>query len=208
MRRFFDFAPYGRGGGSAEDLWAFNDETLARTIAACPIPVISAVGHESDFTICDFVADCRAPTPSAAAELAVPDRGELISALQSTRVRMGQLVTGALQRHRKDLERLSGSTLFRRPELLLDSFRMRLGEREARLDGAVNRTIEQSRYALSQQTARLQALSPLAVLSRGYAAVSRDGAGISSAGQICKGDLLTLRFADGQVRAIAQDEKG
>lgn len=194
----------GRGGGSAEDLWAFNDEGLARAIADCPIPVISAVGHESDFTICDFVADRRAPTPSAAAELAVPDMGELLQSLWMQGMRLQSLLGGRLSQERRMLETLAQSVVFRRPEQLLDRFRMRLFDREERMERCADRLLERSRTALGRAAGRLQALSPLSVLARGYAAVEQEGRTCTSASALLPGDRFTVRFSDGLVRAVAE----
>ena len=208
MTNLCDVIIIGRGGGSVEDLWAFNDETLARTVAACPIPVISAVGHESDFTICDFVADCRAPTPSAAAELAVPDQGELLLRLRSIGTRMQSSVAARLGQERRILHQIEQSPTLRRPERVLDGFRMRLSEREAALDRAATRRMERCRQNLAERTAKLEALSPLATLSRGYAAVGRNGETLTRAAQVRVGDRIQIRFADGCVSALAEDMKG
>lgn len=191
----------GRGGGSAEDLWAFNDESLCRAVAACPIPVISAVGHESDFTICDFVADERAPTPSAAAELAVPDSGELIRRLQGGARRMSVLLSQKIEREKKTLKTLSASRVFAHPEYLLDSYRMRLADREEALERAMRQTIAHKQQNVRTAAQRLEALSPLSVLSRGYAAVSRDDETVLFAKDLQAGDRITIRFSDGSVRA-------
>ena len=191
----------GRGGGSAEDLWAFNDESLCRAVAACPIPVISAVGHESDFTICDFVADERAPTPSAAAELAVPDSGELIRRLQGSARRMSVLLSQKIEREKKTLKTLSASRVFAHPEYLLDSYRMRLADREEALERAMRQAIAQKQQNVRTAAQRLEALSPLSVLSRGYAAVSRDDETVLFAKDLQAGDRITIRFSDGSVRA-------
>ena len=208
VTRICDVIIIGRGGGSAEDLWAFNDEMLARAIAACPIPVISAVGHESDFTICDFVADRRAPTPSAAAELAVPDRSELIARLSAQSARLQTLVSGRLQQERRYLERIAGAQVLRNPERIFDRHRMRLADGEGRLTRAIEKQQEHYRHLLAQSGARLEALSPLAVLTRGYAAVSKAGKTLTRADQIASGDHLEIRFADGCVSATAESVKG
>ncbi|MBE6554291.1 MAG: exodeoxyribonuclease VII large subunit [Ruminococcaceae bacterium] len=208
MTEMCDVIIIGRGGGSAEDLWAFNDETLARTIAACPIPVISAVGHESDFTICDFVADLRAPTPSAAAELAVPDRGEILMQLRSMQARMQRAAMTRLERERLLLRRLERSRIFEKPEAMLDRHRMRVSEMETRLDRLVDTKLERARHALRASAAKLEALSPLSVLTRGYAAVSRDGVALTSAGSVRVGDRIDIRFSDGCVSARAENVKG
>lgn len=198
----------GRGGGSAEDLWAFNDEMLARAVAACPIPVISAVGHESDFTICDFVADCRAPTPSAAAELAVPDRRELAQMLGNCGVRMQSLLSDRLGREAHRLASLAKSRALTRPEGLLDGFRMRLSEGERSLSDGIEAMIEKKRNSMEGIGGRLEALSPLSVLRRGYSVVYEKDRMISRAEQISGGETLQIRFADGTVTARAEHRKG
>ncbi len=208
MSGMCDVIIIGRGGGSAEDLWAFNDETLARTVAACPIPVISAVGHESDFTICDFVADLRAPTPSAAAELAVPDRGELLMQLRAMQARMQRATLTRLERERLLLRRLEHSRVLEKPEAMFDLHRMRVSELESWLDRSADQKIERARHALMAFAAKLEALSPLAVLTRGYAAVSRNGESLTSASTVRVGDPIEIRFSDGCVTARAEDVKG
>ena len=205
MTGIADVIIIGRGGGSAEDLWAFNDEALARAIAACPVPVISAVGHESDFTICDFVADRRAPTPSAAAELAVPDRAELIQAIALQGMRMQSLMSGRITRERRLLERLAQSRALCKPDGWLDGFRMRIAEQERRLDSGLCRALEQKQNQISALSGRLAALNPLAVLARGYAAVSVGEQTVTRARQVRQGDILTVRLADGTVNALVQD---
>ena len=195
----------GRGGGSAEDLWAFNDERLARAVAACSIPVISAVGHESDFTICDFVADLRAPTPSAAAELAVPDRAELKARLDRMAARMQQSLTGRIAQERQLLRQLGQSAALAHPERLLDPSRLRVADMGERLGRAAAQRADKLRDALAAVCARLEALGPLRVLHRGYAAVSRAGQTVMRAGQLRAGDLLEIRFADGSVTAAVQN---
>ncbi len=195
----------GRGGGSAEDLWAFNDETLCREVAACPIPVISAVGHESDFTICDFVADLRAPTPSAAAELAVPDAGDLIRSMRATARRMGALLGQTLVRERQALGGITASRVFAHPEQMLDDYRMKLTDREEKMERAIAQTLSKKRERMIKETQRLEALSPLAVLSRGYAAVSREDETVISAQALQNGDRLKIRFSDGTVEAEVKE---
>lgn len=208
MTELCDVIIIGRGGGSIEDLWAFNDEALARAIAACPIPVISAVGHESDFTICDFVADRRAPTPSAAAELAVPDRTELGAQLSMTGARMTAFVSGFLARERRYFTQLSNATVFQKPERAFDGFRMKLSEREAALDRLASRHVESGRNRLTALCGRLEAMNPLAVLSRGYAAVGKEGRTVARAEELARGDQIEIRFADGCVGAVIENEKG
>lgn len=193
----------GRGGGSAEDLWAFNDEALARAVAASPIPVISAVGHESDFTICDFVADRRAPTPSAAAELAVPDRMELLRNLDRMESGCRAAMKKKLAEETKALQRLSNSRVFSNPERLLDVFYERTADADRRLERATEQMLLQKKERVAHVAARLEALNPLSVLTRGYAVVFKKDADVLSASDVAVGDSLKIRFADGMVDAVA-----
>ena len=197
----------GRGGGSAEDLWAVNDEGLARAVAACTIPVISAVGHESDFTICDFVADLRAPTPSAAAELAVPNGIELKNTFAAYQARLCRVMEDRVARERRSLQLLT-SGILSRPEHVLDPQRMRVADLERRLDTVAASAVGGCRTSFASLCARLEALNPLGVLARGYAAVSVDGQTVTRSAQLKTGDRLTVRFSDGAVLATVDDEKG
>ena len=207
MTGLVDVIILGRGGGSAEDLWAFNDEYLARAVASCSIPVISAVGHESDFTICDFVADRRAPTPSAAAEIAVPDMGEILRGLASVRAGLQTFMQKLIVQERRMLNQITQSRVFSRPEQMLDGFRQRLDEGEAELTRAVGQTLLQKRQSTAALAGKLQALNPLSILSRGYATVSREGVSITSIKQINDNDTLDIRMADGSVRATVSQRK-
>lgn len=207
MTGLVDVIILGRGGGSAEDLWAFNDEYLARAVASCAVPVISAVGHESDFTICDFVADRRAPTPSAAAEIAVPDVGEILRGLASVRGKMQTSMQKLILQERRILNQIVQSRVFSRPEQMLDNFRMRLDEHEADLERGVGQALLQRKQTVASVAGKLQALNPLSVLSRGYATISRDGASITSVKQINDNDTLDIRMADGSVRATVSQRK-
>ena len=208
MTRLVDVIILGRGGGSAEDLWAFNDEALARAVAACPIPVISAVGHESDFTICDFVADQRAPTPSAAAELAVPDQREILGQLYAIENRIKALTESRITQSKRMLAQIASSRTFRHPEQLFEPYYMRLSQTEQALERAAGQILQARKQTLISLGARLEALNPLAVLSRGYAAVSREsGETVTRAEQIQEGDLLNVRFADGVAVAKVCERK-
>lgn len=207
MTGLVDVIILGRGGGSAEDLWAFNDEYLARAVASCSVPVISAVGHESDFTICDFVADRRAPTPSAAAEIAVPDMGEILRGLASMKIGLQTSMQKRITQERRILGQITASRVFTRPEQMLDHFRMHLDEREADLNRAIEQTLLQRKQSTASMAGKLQALNPLSILSRGYATVSRDGASITSVKQINDNDTLDIRMADGSVRATVSQRK-
>ena len=207
LSEMVDVIILGRGGGSAEDLWAFNDEMLARAVANCTIPVISAVGHESDFTICDFVADLRAPTPSAAAELAVPDRKELLYALENRMQRLQRLMEDRVSRQKKSLHLLT-SGILAKPSRMLDSQKMYVADLDRRLGLAGAQAVRQKRSDYAQACAKLAGLNPLAVLSRGYATVRVGERTVTSAEQIADGDRLNIRFSDGEVIAVAEGQKG
>ena len=201
-KRNVDLLIIGRGGGSLEDLWAFNDETLARTLAACPIPTISAVGHETDFTVCDFVCDRRAPTPSAAAEIALPDRNELLLGLAHLSARMENAATGALQKRAQRLNALAASPVLRDPGAGVKVKKQFLEALGARFASGGARQTERRRARIEQISGKMLSLNPLAVLSRGYSAVF-DGEGkvVRSARDVKKGDTVDLRFADGRAQA-------
>ncbi len=192
----------GRGGGSAEDLFCFNHEGLARAVAASKTPVISAVGHETDFTICDFVADLRAPTPSAAAELAVPEQGEMRDALFGTARTLDERMSALLARCRAELTRLSGSPMLRSPQHYLDERRMGVAYLEKRAHAAFLQETALAKTQLAALCAGLEALSPLRVLSRGYTAVF-DGAGrpVTAGKRLAVGDRVSIRFSDSTVDA-------
>ena len=192
----------GRGGGSIEDLWAFNDENLAREIFASDIPVISAVGHESDFTICDFVADMRAPTPSAAAELAVPDSAELSARILTLGARLKTSLSGRVVRARKELDSLTSRRVMRSPNMILDDKNMRLANVSEKLDRAYSKIISDKKSQFLQKVSQLEALSPLAVLSRGYSvAFDEKGTLVKSVSDVKSGEKITLRVSDGRINA-------
>ena len=193
----------GRGGGSIEDLWAFNEESVARAVASSAIPVISAVGHETDFTICDFAADLRAPTPSAAAELAVPDsmeeRGVLLSYTMRTRRAMQSILQGQRMLVRQYREKL------RDPRQMLTRQRLLLDSVSAGADAAMRLRMQNARHRLALCCGKLDALSPLRVLQRGYSLTERDGTLVGSAAALRAGDRISVRFADGTVRCTVND---
>lgn len=193
----------GRGGGSIEDLWAFNNETLARTIAACRTPVISAVGHETDFTICDFVADMRAPTPSAAAELAVPDVRELRAYYQSQRQYLQSLMENRIRRQRAQLDRLrrlaeSAGPVGRCRRL---SDRYRFFQRQ--LKTVADKKISIEELKLKKTAAKLDSLNPLAILARGYTLAEQNGNIVPTAEKLDREKPFDLVFSDGKITAKA-----
>lgn len=198
----------GRGGGSAEDLWAFNSEQLARKIYESPVPVISAVGHETDFTICDFVADLRAPTPSAAAELAVPDINEISSKLNRYENSLKSFLENKYQFSFTRLEALLNAFCMKNPtDFIVGRSYERLDRLTDKLSQAANRTLDSADRSFVSLTARLDALSPLKVLSRGYAAVSKDNGTVSSVTQAQKGDILDVSLTDGTLICVVKDKK-
>ncbi len=191
----------GRGGGSMEDLWAFNDETLVRAVAASRIPVISAVGHETDFTLCDFAADQRAPTPSAAAELAVPDRHALMELLDETCERLDARMEQYLSRRRSLVQDRSQRLIICSPEASLARIRQRATTAGERMDRAMQTRTEHGRLLLAQYAQKLNAMNPLSVLERGFGVVSKDQKILCSVSELRSGDRVELRLADGRAEA-------
>lgn len=197
-----DLLIVGRGGGSIEDLWAFNDEQVARAIYASDIPVISAVGHEPDVTISDFVADLRAATPSNAAELAVPDQDALRQQLDSMEQALVLSMKRRLNRAGERLAHLSNRPVLQSPLASFEQRRKALKLLEIRLVGAQNQMISKYRQRFVAQTAKLDAMSPLKVLTRGYAvATTESGSIIRSAKEVRPGERITVRVSDGAIHA-------
>jgi len=198
----------GRGGGSIEDLWAFNSEALARAVYTSRIPVISAVGHETDFTICDFAADVRAPTPSAAAEIAVPDESELRRYLAAVKDTLRLLTDAKLKKNREALNNLALSHVLKKPGAVIDERRMDLLFLGEKLSRHAQSFTAEKRARLSEAAAKLNALSPLAVLGRGYTlATDKYGSLIVRAAQLNKGDEIEIVFDDGAAGAVVKDIK-
>ena len=202
----------GRGGGSLEDLWAFNDEALCRRVAASEIPIISAVGHETDFTLCDFAASVRAPTPSAAAELAVPESTELARKIGNVQTRMELLCTQKIKLSRERLARLASSRSLTSPMNLIDDKRMTLGVAEEKLYSRMEKILERKKAMLGASAAKLDALNPLAVVARGYSAVfAGDGKLIKSVEQTKVGETVSFMLTDGkisaEVKTVEHDER-
>ena len=195
----------GRGGGSLEDLWAFNDEMLARTIYESRIPVISAVGHEPDVTISDYVADLRAATPSNAAELAVPDREELIRQLRSMASAMGAHLAKQVKVNRQRLSTLAAARPLQSPTAYLDERRLLLDSIQRRLCAAQQQALAKNRQRCVRLTAALDAMSPLKVLTRGYAMAQTEGGQLlRQVEQVRSGDRFTLQLSDGRIRALVE----
>jgi len=198
----------GRGGGSLEDLWAFNEEVVARAIADSKIPVVSAVGHETDTTISDFVADHRAPTPSAAAELVVPDQVELTRWFMQVEQSLHSNIRGRIERYDQRLDAIARSYALKRPALMIEQFMQKLDQFE-------DRSIRSTQEKIAIVTARLDnlsvsvvALNPLNILDKGYAVISgAEGSVIRSIDEISDGSELHLRMKDGEISSIASAVK-
>ena len=196
----------GRGGGSIEDLWAFNDERVARAIYASEIPVISAVGHEPDVTISDYVADRRASTPSNAAEIAVPDSREMRELLASFEIRSSQAMRKQLSALRERLNNLRSARVLSAPTAQFDNRRMELDRMRDRLLAAEERRLSQSRERFVKLTSALDAMSPLRVLTRGYAiAAEPDGRSVRSVEELRVGQTLRVCFFDGSADCRVED---
>ena len=195
-----------RGGGSMEDLWAFNDEQVARAIYHARHPIICGVGHETDFTIADFVADVRAPTPSAAAEVAVPDTGELAPYLQGLQAALRSQLDGKIEERRWQVNALLRSLRHLGPQAQLAGYRQQVDGLSGRLEQAIGRRLEREAGRLAMARAQLAAVGPLATLARGYAIVRQaDGAVVRSAGQVNAGDRLLVQVADGEFAVDVSD---
>ncbi len=198
----------GRGGGSIEDLWAFNDEGVARAIFACETPIISAVGHEPDVTIADYVADLRAATPSNAAELAVPDQSEMQEAIYSYEQRLAHSMGKQLEANRARLTDLSSRRVLLRPTAYIDQKRQELDSLSEALLSRYERGLHKRKQDYIRLAASLDALSPLKVLSRGYAMTTdENGRAVSSVSTINKGDKLNVSLSDGRLLCTVTDKK-
>lgn len=190
----------GRGGGSIEDLWAFNDEGVARAIFASQIPVISAVGHETDFTIADFVSDLRAPTPSAAAEVAVPDRGELVKGIVSSGKRILYAFTNNIAKKRSYVEALYKRPVFASPMEVVNTKRQIVDSAFSSIEKSMLYILEQKKRGFFANSAKLQALSPLEVLNRGYSIATKGEKGIvKSVSDVSENEHIELRVSDGKI---------
>lgn len=195
----------GRGGGSIEDLWAFNEEPLVRAVAASEIPVISAVGHETDFTLCDFAADKRAPTPSAAAEIAVPNAEDILYTVQTADMRLRRAMNQKISVARERLDRLASSRVLKNPQNVIDDKRMMLLREEQMLHEKMQAVLQRKGASLGEKAAKLDALNPLAVLARGYAAVfDEENKVIKNTDGVKIGDDITLAMADGKISATVK----
>ncbi len=194
----------GRGGGSIEDLWAFNGERLARKIYECQIPIISAVGHETDFTICDFVADLRAPTPSAGAEIAVPDIREIFMRIANASDRSANALIKLAERKRERLEYIQNRDVFKNCEILFENKRETLKALYSDLVNTVLLYLKNAGNALAIISGKLDVLSPLSVLSRGYSVAEQNGAVLKSINDVNAEDDISIILKDGRVTATVK----
>ena len=196
----------GRGGGSLEELWAFNNEELARTVFASKIPIISAVGHETDFSITDFVADLRAPTPSAAAELALPDYRSEAENVGSQAVKLSILLSNRFSTLHTKLEAISKKKCLTSPMYLIDDKRIALDTIYDKLDTRIQALVDRKKLSMASSVSKLDALNPLKVISRGYSAVfTDDGKLIKSVKDVKSGDSVEFRTSDGKVKATVNN---
>ena len=197
-----------RGGGSLEDLWPFNEEIVANSIYNSEIPIISAVGHETDFTIADFVADLRAPTPSAAAELAVPDIYEVKQKLNSYKDRLRMALVKKVEFMRLRYEKCMSSSVFKEPTRRINDNYMKVDMYIKQLENIINQKCKSEKTRYIQLVSKLDALSPLKTLSRGYSLVEKDNKIVKSVKQLNAGDEIEIRFTDGKVNAKCAKRDG
>ena len=197
----------GRGGGSIEDLWAFNSERLARRIFDARVPIISAVGHETDFTICDFVADMRAPTPSAAAEIAVPDMRELSLRIDGAYDRLVSALLRITDRRREKLQELSEREIFLLPEMLFSEKREAVQTMLERCSGHISKKLSDATSEYKLLVGKCEALSPLSVLSRGYSIAEHCGRAVRASDDISVGDVLKITFNRGNATVTVKEKE-
>lgn len=204
--RLCDVIIIARGGGSIEDLWPFNEEIVARAVADSNIPVISGVGHETDFTICDFAADLRAPTPSAAAELAVPEMSEIKRSLERISERIRNIPKTNLEIKRTGLGRILASPFFKKPYSVISDGRLTVEKYAEELEEEIREDIQRCKNNISLSAARLDGLSPLKILARGYGAVrSASGDIVGSVESIKKGDEISVSLRDGNIECTVNN---
>lgn len=202
-QRLADVIITGRGGGSIEDLWAFNDERVARAIYECETPVISAVGHEPDVTIADYVADMRAATPSNGAELCVPDMRDIIQNINNLDIRAHRAITGMTDYYRKKLEDIASRRVMRDASIYIDDKRLLLDRLSEQLISSYSAKTAAERNAFTALASKLDALSPLKVLTRGYSIAESGGKVIKSVKDVNKGDKISIKVSDGNISCTA-----
>jgi len=198
-----DFIVITRGGGSLEDLWAFNEEPLVRAVAQSTIPIVSAVGHEVDFTLCDFAADLRAPTPSAAAEMTIPERSHILNLIEQTCNKMAQNIRMRLENFQKELDNISKRLFLNRPWALLRQRIQRIDDLEAQIVKAINNQIQSAKIGLDNLQKTLVVLNPRAIMERGFAIVYHwpDKKIIKSISEVAVGEQVSVELKDGEFQA-------
>lgn len=198
-----------RGGGSIEDLWAFNDEAVAREIAAASHPIVAGVGHETDFTIADFVADVRAPTPSAAAEIATPDIGSIEEFVAGSAQYMQQQISNRLAVGMESVDTLTRTLRLLGPSHQIQTYRQKIDQLLMALDNSGGRRVAEKSHALSLLQTRLESANPKSILARGYAIVTRDDQTIvRRASEVSAGETLTIKVSEGEIEAEVQSTQG
>ena len=197
----------GRGGGSIEDLWAFNDEELANTIYNAKTPIISAVGHEVDFTICDFVSDLRAPTPTGAAELAVPNMSDIMINLEHLKIRLNESLNKKIDYNKLLLNNLKNSYVLKNPMLLYENKKQNIDLYFEKLNNMMNYRLERTNTKFSNLINKLELLNPLSVLSKGYSVTYKDDKVIKDASKLKKNDSVTIRLYNGLFEAKVEEIK-
>ena len=200
----------GRGGGSIEDLWAFNDENLARIVFASQIPVISAVGHETDFTICDFIADLRAPTPSAAAELAVPDTFELKRKIKNVKDRIELLIEVKIENLRDKVEKYKNANVMKNPMNIIDDKKMNILHIEKNMISRMQLILSDKKSQFVGYSSKIEALNPLSVLTRGYSVVyqGEDKKIIKKLADVDIKSEISVKLSDGVIDAVVTGKRG
>lgn len=200
-KKLADVLILARGGGSLEDLWPFNEEIVAKSIYESEIPIISAVGHETDFTIADFVADLRAPTPSAAAELAVPDIYEVKKKISSNQDRLRMALIKKIEMMKLRYEKIKSSFVFKEPTRKIEENYLKIDGYIKQMENLVKVKQEKSKTKYVELVSKLDAISPLKTLTRGYAITEKDGKIVKSKDELKKGDIVSIRYTDGKKEA-------
>ena len=195
-----------RGGGSIEDLWCFNDERVARTIYSCKTPLITGVGHEIDYTIADFVADYRAPTPSAAAEVCVPDIRTELSDISKMRLQIQRIVTDKLNSYKENLDFIKSKNVMKSPMGLIDERRLILDSYSDKISLSIRSVLDNRKNSFEIEVRRLDAFSPLKVLGRGYSIAEKNGTVIKSVKDVSVSDEVSIRLADGKIHCTVTDK--
>ncbi len=195
----------GRGGGSIEDMWPFNEEIVARAIYNCSIPTISAVGHEVDFTISDFVADMRAPTPTGAAEMVVPNRTDLLKNLNNLNIRLNENMLKKVNYQKLYLDSLKGSFVIKSPTIIFENKKQRLDLVLERLNSNIGHNVELKRINLDNIIDKIRMINPLDVLKRGYTLTTKDNIIIKSINNIIKNDLISIKFYNGTANVLVKE---